>query len=76
MLGRPVLVLRETTERPEAIECGVARAVGINPDAIVEQTLALLDSPEQYAQMARATSPFGDGHAAHRIADILEARIG
>ena len=76
VLGRPVLVLRETTERPEAIECGVARAVGINPDAIVQQTLALLDSPAQYAQMARATSPFGDGHAAQRIADILEARIG
>jgi len=76
VLGRPVLVLRETTERPEAIECGVARAVGTNPDAIVQQTLALLDNPMQYAQMARATSPFGDGHAAQRIADILEARIG
>ena len=76
VLGRPVLVLRETTERPEAIECGVARAIGTDPDAIVRHTLALLDNPAEHARMAQATSPFGDGHAAQRIADILEARIG
>jgi UDP-N-acetylglucosamine 2-epimerase (non-hydrolysing) len=75
VLGRPVLVLRETTERPEAVECGVARAVGTDPDAIVRHTLALLDDPAEHAQMARAVSPFGDGQAAKRIADILELRI-
>jgi UDP-N-acetylglucosamine 2-epimerase (non-hydrolysing) len=76
VLGRPVFVLRETTERPEAIECGVARAVGTDPDAIVRHTLALLDNPGEHAAMARTVSPFGDGHAAPRIADILEARLG
>ena len=45
VLGRPVLVLRETTERPEAVECGVARAVGTDPEAIVRHTMALLDNP-------------------------------
>ena len=75
VMGRPVLVLRETTERPEAVECGVARAVGTDPDAIVRHTMALLDNPAEYAQMARPVSPFGDGHAAPRIADILGARI-
>jgi UDP-N-acetylglucosamine 2-epimerase (non-hydrolysing) len=75
VLGRPVLVLRETTERPEAVECGVARAVGTDPDAIVRHTVALLDHPAEHAKMARAVSPFGDGQAARRIADILEARI-
>jgi UDP-N-acetylglucosamine 2-epimerase (non-hydrolysing) len=76
VLGRPVLVLRDTTERPEAIECGVARAVGTDSDAIIRHTLALLDNPAERAQMARAVSPFGDGQASGRIADILEARIG
>jgi UDP-N-acetylglucosamine 2-epimerase (non-hydrolysing) len=75
VIGRPVLVLRETTERPEAVECGVARAVGTDPDAIVRHTIALLDNPAEHAQMARPVSPFGDGHAAPRIADILVARI-
>jgi len=71
VLGRPVLVLRDTTERPEAIECGVARAVGTDPDAIVRGALAILDDPAAHAQMARVVSPFGDGQAARRIADVL-----
>lgn len=75
VLGRPVFVLRQTTERPEAVECGVARAVGTDPDAIVRHAIALLDDPAEHTRMARAVSPFGDGHAAPRIADILEARI-
>jgi UDP-N-acetylglucosamine 2-epimerase (non-hydrolysing) len=75
VLGRPVLVLRATTERPEAVECGVARTVGTDPEAIVNDTLALLDDPVERARMARPVSPFGDGHAAPRIADVLEARI-
>jgi UDP-N-acetylglucosamine 2-epimerase (non-hydrolysing) len=74
-LGLPVLVLRETTERPEAVDCGVARLVGTDPDAIVRQTVALLDDPTARARMAQAVSPFGDGRAAERIADVLEERI-
>ena len=73
-LGRPVLVLRDTTERPEAVEQGAARLVGTDPDAIVSAALAVLDDPARHAAMARPISPFGDGHAARRIGDILEAR--
>lgn len=73
-LGRPVFVLRDTTERPDAVECGVAQLVGTDPNAIVRATLTLLDDGTRRADMARAVSPFGDGRAAQRIADILEAR--
>jgi UDP-N-acetylglucosamine 2-epimerase (non-hydrolysing) len=75
-LGRPVLVLRDTTERPEAVEQGVARLVGTDPDAILSAALALIDHPDERDRMARTVSPFGDGRAAIRIADILEARRG
>jgi UDP-N-acetylglucosamine 2-epimerase (non-hydrolysing) len=75
-LGRPVLVLRNTTERPEAVEQGVARLVGTDREAIVNAALHLLDHPDERDRMARAVSPFGDGRAAIRIADILEARRG
>jgi len=73
-LGRPVLVLRETTERPEAVEQGAAFLVGTDPDAIVKMALAVLDDPARRAAMATPINPFGDGHAARRIGDILEAR--
>jgi UDP-N-acetylglucosamine 2-epimerase (non-hydrolysing) len=75
-LGLPVLVLRDTTERPEAVECGVARLVGTDPDAIVSVVLRLLDHPDERDRMSKAISPFGDGRAAGRIADVLEARRG
>jgi UDP-N-acetylglucosamine 2-epimerase (non-hydrolysing) len=75
VLGRPVLVLRDTTERIEAVEAGVALLVGTDPVAIVRTTLALLDDPAARAGMARPQSPFGDGRAAERIADLLEARL-
>jgi UDP-N-acetylglucosamine 2-epimerase (non-hydrolysing) len=75
VLGRPVLVLRDTTERMEAVEAGVALLVGTDQEAIVRTTLALLDDPAARAQMARPVSPFGDGRAAQRIADLLEARL-
>jgi UDP-N-acetylglucosamine 2-epimerase (non-hydrolysing) len=74
-LGRPVLVLRDVTERPEAVECGAARLVGTDPEAIVRRTLALLDNDDERASMARPVSPFGDGRAARRIVDVLEARL-
>ncbi|HEX9077703.1 MAG TPA: UDP-N-acetylglucosamine 2-epimerase (non-hydrolyzing) [Anaerolineae bacterium] len=74
-LGKPVLVLRETTERPEAVEAGTARVVGTNPDQIVSATMKLLDDNIAYSQMAHAVNPFGDGHAAERIvAALMETR--
>jgi UDP-N-acetylglucosamine 2-epimerase (non-hydrolysing) len=67
-LGKPVLVMRERTERPEAIAAGVARLVGSDADAIVEEASHLLDDADHYARMAHPSSPYGDGHAAARIA--------
>jgi UDP-N-acetylglucosamine 2-epimerase (non-hydrolysing) len=69
--GVPVLVLREVTERPEAVEAGTARVVGTDTERIVRDTLTLLDDEAAYDAMARAVNPFGDGHAAERIVDAL-----
>ncbi|MCS7088525.1 MAG: UDP-N-acetylglucosamine 2-epimerase (non-hydrolyzing) [Thermoflexales bacterium] len=69
--GKPVLVLREITERPEVVEAGVARLVGTDRARIVAETTRLLTDPEAYARMAHAVNPYGDGRAAERIADIL-----
>jgi UDP-N-acetylglucosamine 2-epimerase (non-hydrolysing) len=71
VLGRPVLVLRDTTERPEAVDAGVARLVGTDRDAIVAAALELLDDRSARDRMARPVSPFGDGRASARIADVL-----
>jgi UDP-N-acetylglucosamine 2-epimerase (non-hydrolysing) len=71
-LGKPVLVLRETTERPEAVEAGTVRLVGSDPERLVAEAEGLLDDPEQYRRMSRIHNPYGDGHAAERIAGILE----
>lgn len=70
-LGKPVLVMRETTERPEGVEAGTARLVGTDAARIVAETTLLLDDPAAYATMARAHNPFGDGKSAARIADLL-----
>lgn len=70
-LGKPVLVLRDETERPEAVEQGVVKLVGPNRDRIVEEAQRLLDDESAYRAMARGVSPYGDGRAAARIADIL-----
>jgi len=70
-LGKPVLVLREESERPEAIAAGVAKLVGHDSWTIVQETSRLLQSPEAYQRMARGTSPYGDGHAAQRIVSIV-----
>ena len=69
--GKPVLVLREKTERPEGVEAGVARLVGTDPERIFAEAARLLRSPEAYRRMACAVNPYGDGHAAERIAAIL-----
>ncbi len=71
-LGRPVLVLREVTERPEAVEAGAARLVGTDPAAIRAEAARLLDDPAAYRAMARPVFPYGDGSAATRIADAIE----
>jgi len=70
-LGKPALVLREVTERPEGVDAGVLRLVGSTPEVIVREASRLLDDPDAYAEMARVTSLFGDGKAAGRIVEAL-----
>lgn len=70
-LGKPVLVLRDETERPEAVEQGVVKLVGANYERIIEETQRLLDDESAYKSMARGVSPYGDGHAAERIVKTL-----
>lgn len=72
-LGTPVLVLRQVTERPEALQAGTARLVGTDPERILAEARRLLDDPQAHAEMARAANPFGDGHAAGRIVEALLA---
>lgn len=72
-LGKPVLVMRDTTERPEAVEAGTVRLVGTDADMIVHETTRLLDDPQAYQTMAHAHNPYGDGRACQRIAQALLA---
>jgi UDP-N-acetylglucosamine 2-epimerase (non-hydrolysing) len=74
-LGKPVLVTRETTERPEAIAAGTARLIGTVPQALVDHSSLLLDEPERYAAMAQARHPFGDGKAAQHIVAHLTSEL-
>jgi UDP-N-acetylglucosamine 2-epimerase (non-hydrolysing) len=71
-LGKPVLVMREVTERPEAVDAGTVRLVGADEERIVSETALLLDDAETYAAMSRAHNPYGDGLAAARIRATLE----
>jgi len=75
-LGKPVLVMRETTERPEGVAAGTARLVGTDPDRIVSEISTLLDDDAAYSAMARAHNPFGDGLASARIAGIVAHGFG
>jgi UDP-N-acetylglucosamine 2-epimerase (non-hydrolysing) len=70
-LGVPVLVMRETTERPEGVEAGTLKLVGTETNQIVREARRLLDDPTAYTQMAKAVNPYGDGHAAERIVEAL-----
>ncbi|MBV9580156.1 MAG: UDP-N-acetylglucosamine 2-epimerase, partial [Chloroflexi bacterium] len=70
-LGIPGLVLREVTERPEGVATGALRIVGTDRARIVAEVSRLLDDPREYARMAEAENPFGDGHAAERIVASL-----
>lgn len=70
-LGKPVLVLRNTTERPEGIDAGTLKLVGTDSDVIYKETLRLLTDKEEYDRMSRASNPYGDGHASERIVDAI-----
>jgi len=75
-LGKPVLVLRDVTERPEAVESGAAKVIGTDSERIVAETERLLYDEAAYRHMARVTSPYGDGHAAERIVRVILERLG
>ena len=70
-LGKPVLVLRDTTERPEGVKAGTLRLVGTEVDKVRESMLELLENKDAYDKMANAKNPYGDGHAADRIMDDI-----
>ncbi len=71
-LGKPVLVMRDTTERPEAVTAGTVKLVGTNTELIIENVSSLIDNIEIYKKMAETHNPYGDGHACQRIVDILK----
>ena len=73
-LGKPVLVMRDTTERPEAVTAGTVKLVGTDFDRIVSEVTTLLDKPSAYRRMSQAVNPYGDGHACERIARALQER--
>ena len=73
--GVPVLVMRDTTERPEGVDAGTLKLVGTSEEVIYEWFSKLLDNKTEYEKMAKAANPYGDGHACERIADILEGKI-
>ena len=75
-LGKPVLVMRDTTERPEAVQAGTVRLVGADRAAIVKQANTLLDDEAAYQVMSMAHNPYGDGNAAQRISELLKGLIG
>ena len=75
-LGKPVLVLRDTTERPEGIKAGTLKLAGTEEEVIYNMTKELLTNEEVYKEMSHASNPYGDGHASERIADAIIARFG
>ena len=70
-MGKPVLVLRNTTERPEGIAAGTLKLVGTDTDVIYQETLRLLTDSAEYDRMSKASNPYGDGHASERIVDAI-----
>lgn len=75
-LGKPVLVLRDVTERPEAVEAGTVKIVGTDAGNILKEASKLLDDPEEYRRMANAINPYGDGHASERIVQAILYHFG
>jgi len=74
-LGKPVLVLRDDTERPEAVDVGTVRLVGTDEERVLAEASLLLDDADEYAAMANASNPYGNGRAAEKIADVLEEQL-
>ena len=74
-LGKPVLVMRDTTERPEALEAGTVRLVGTDCGRIASEVSSLMDSPDAYTRMSRAVNPYGDGRACPRIVEFIDNRL-
>lgn len=74
-LGKPVLVMRDTTERPEALEAGTVRLVGTNYAKIVDEVSVLLDDKDYYDKMSKAVNPYGDGMACSRIVEFLQSKV-
>jgi UDP-N-acetylglucosamine 2-epimerase (non-hydrolysing) len=72
-LGKPILVLREKTERPEAVEAGTVKLVGTDPSLIVEEASRLLEDAREYDRMSRVHNPYGDGRASGRIASVIRS---
>ena len=70
-LGKPVLVMHDTTERPEAVDAGTVRLVGTNKEKIVQEAQTLLDNQNAYNTMAQASNPYGDGKACERIVEFI-----
>lgn len=75
-LGKPVLVMRDTTERPEGVAAGTCRLVGTEPQRILEEAALLLDDPAEYRRRSSLANPYGDGQASQRIRQVLEASLG
>lgn len=75
-LGKPVLVLRKETERPEAVEAGTVRLAGVEEEAIFQMAVQLLSDRNEYEKMAHAANPYGDGRACRRIADAVAWHFG
>jgi UDP-N-acetylglucosamine 2-epimerase len=75
-LGKPVLVLRDRTERPEAVAAGTVKLVGTDPDRIVEAAVRLLEDESEYRRMSRIHNPYGDGHASERIVAAIGEYLG
>ncbi len=73
--GVPVLVMRDTTERPEGVEAGTLRLVGTDEEKIYKNFKLLLEDKDEYEKMSKAANPYGDGHASEMIADILEGKV-
>jgi len=74
-LGKPVLVMRETTERPEGVDAGTCRLVGTNPEKILKEAALLLENEEEYRARSALKNPYGDGSASKRIREILEEKL-
>ena len=74
-LGKPVLVMRDTTERPEALNAGTVKLVGIQEDSIYEEAKRLLTNPDDYAMMSKSMNPYGDGNACKRIVKALKKHL-